>query len=95
MDPDDMRRLFERHREAELARDYDGILDTLRRRRRSASGFLRSAYLREPAFQEAALGSVVGAFEGGLVCGCSVRIALEAPQEVGADCVKQVVALEL
>jgi steroid delta-isomerase-like uncharacterized protein len=28
MGPDEMRRLFERHREAELARDYDGILDT-------------------------------------------------------------------
>jgi steroid delta-isomerase-like uncharacterized protein len=28
MTPDEMRGLFERHREAELARDYDGILDT-------------------------------------------------------------------
>lgn len=28
MTPDEMRRLFERHRDAERARDYDAILDT-------------------------------------------------------------------
>ena len=28
MAPGEMQRLFERHRDAELARDYDGILDT-------------------------------------------------------------------
>jgi steroid delta-isomerase-like uncharacterized protein len=28
MDPGEMKRLFERHRDAEAARDYDGILDT-------------------------------------------------------------------
>ena len=28
MSPEEMRRLFEKHRDAELARDYDGILDT-------------------------------------------------------------------
>jgi hypothetical protein len=28
MSPQEMRRLFEKHRDAELARDYDGILDT-------------------------------------------------------------------
>ncbi len=61
----------------------------------SASGFLRSAYLGEPAFQEAALGGVLGAFEGGLVCGCRVGAALDAAQQVSADRVKQVIALEL
>ena len=28
MSPEEMRRLFEKHRDAELARDYEGILDT-------------------------------------------------------------------
>ena len=28
MTPDEMQRLFEQHRDAELARDYDGILET-------------------------------------------------------------------
>jgi steroid delta-isomerase-like uncharacterized protein len=28
MDPEEMQRLFDRHRDAEAARDYDGILDT-------------------------------------------------------------------
>ena len=45
----------------------------------SPSAFLRSAYLGEPSLEEAVLGSVVGAFEGGLVCGCGVCEALEAP----------------
>src|SRR5581483_634259 len=45
--------------------------------------------------QELALGGVLGSVQGGLILACRFRVAAEAAQQVGADGVEQVVAVQV